>query len=118
MIIAAVVILQIIVIIIVVSVLRKLFHRQLVDSAIHEFEVAYKLQISNRPLVIQVVFPKALDQKMKDRLVQIAKHKFGENIKFDYAIDPLMRGGLIIKYSDKTIDHSVRSRLKQSGLAS
>jgi F-type H+-transporting ATPase subunit delta len=64
-----------------------------------------------RVQVARVTTAVALSEQEKDVFRQKLTTQYGENLDFDFAVDPAILGGAIVQVGDKVIDGSVATRL-------
>ncbi len=113
--IVGVLVLQIVIIVIIFVVLLKILNRHLTESALHQFELLFSEKIDPKIQEIVVVIPQDLSLEAKERIEQAAFKKFSRNVSLVVQNDPRIKGGMIIKLNDFSIDCSLASRLKDSG---
>lgn len=107
--------LQLVIIVIIFVVLLKVLNRHLAESALRQLELLFSKEIDPKIQEIIVVIPKDLSAKARERIEQAAFQKFSRNVSLVIQNDPRIKGGMIIKLNDFTIDCSLASRLKDSG---
>lgn len=61
--------------------------------------------------VARVITAVALNEDEIEQFRQKLRAKYGENLEFDFTVDPAIIGGAIVQVGDKVIDGSVASRL-------
>lgn len=61
--------------------------------------------------VARVTTAVALAESEKDAFRQKLAAQYGENLEFDFSVDPEILGGAIVQVGDKVIDGSVAARL-------
>ena len=61
--------------------------------------------------VARVTTALPLTDKEKDEFRQKLTTQYGENLEFDFSVDPAILGGAIVQVGDKVIDGSVATRL-------
>lgn len=61
--------------------------------------------------VARVTTAVALSEPEKDAFRQKLAVQYGENLEFDFSVDPAILGGAIVQVGDKVIDGSVAARL-------
>ena len=100
---------------IIFTVLLKILNRHLTESALHQLELFFPKEIDPKILEIVVIIPKVLSARAKERIEQAASKRFGKDVSLVIQNDPRIKGGMMIKLNDFTIDCSLASRLKDSG---
>jgi len=109
--------LQAVIISVIIFFLKKSLQRQLVESAIYKLET-----LNPQALVVDmtegtVIFYKTLSVSDKLRIQNALSKKTGRTVNINPLQDKTIKGGIIIKVGGLAIDHSLASRLKESGLA-
>lgn len=61
--------------------------------------------------VAKVTAAVALSESEMEQFRQKLRAKYGENLEFDFGVDPTIGGGAIVQVGDKVIDGSVTTRL-------
>ncbi|MFN8457347.1 MAG: ATP synthase F1 subunit delta [Anaerolineae bacterium] len=61
--------------------------------------------------VAKVTTAVALSESEMEQFRQKLRAKYGENLEFDFGVDPAIVGGAIVQVGDKVIDGSVSTRL-------
>ncbi len=61
--------------------------------------------------VAKVTTAVALSESEMEQFRQKLRAKYGENLEFDFGVDPAIGGGAIVQVGDKVIDGSVTTRL-------
>ena len=107
--------LQLVLLVIIFAVLLKVLNRHLTESALQQLELLFSKEIDPNLREIVVVIPKDLSARARERIEQAAFKRFSKNISLVVQNDPQIKGGMIIKSNDFTIDCSLISRLKDSG---
>ena len=108
---------QAFVILVIVFFLRRALHNNLVESAIHEFEVMFAHDLDPSIDEVEVICCSHLKSSLQDRILQAANRKLKKTIKLSLKQDRSMKGGLVIILGTKTIDASLINRLRESGWA-
>ena len=108
--------LQILAFLIIAFVLLKILDRQLTESAVHQFEVMFAKELDGSLEEIVVVVCNKISVRTHNRIQSAAFKKFGREIPLTIRQDTHMRGGLIIKLNQLTLDYSLMNRLRDSGL--
>ncbi len=109
-------IMQIILGSIVIFVLKKILDHQLNELAVKTFKNA-KLEPDDLKLgSILVSSPFRISKKIQDRIVEIAKKKFGRPMSIVIKKDRSLKGGMIIYLNSLIVDYSLVGRLKEGGI--
>ena len=108
--------LQILVFSIIAFVLMKILDRQLTESAVHRFEVMFAKELDGNLEEIVVVVCSKISARARGRIQSAAFKKLGREIPLTIRQDKHMRGGLIIRLNQLTLDYSLMNRLRDSGL--
>lgn len=107
---------QIVVISIIVFILKKVLDQQLIESAIHKLEVMDANRIGQDLIELNVITYEILDEKDRKRISDALYKKTNRHITLAVAQDKKIKGGIIIKLKNTTINHSLLSRLQESGM--
>lgn len=105
---------QFVLVIIVIFILRAVLERRLIENTIKELQMYSPME--NHPAEIAVTSYSNLSPTHKEILQKLAGKKFGPNVRFSYALDKSLMGGMILKTKDIKIGHSLRERLKEGGI--
>lgn len=109
--------LQVLVITVIVFVLKAVLGRQLIESALKKFELMKPDSFEPDPSEIVVITANGeLNELSKKRLSDNLVKRFGKNIPLTLRKDGKIQGGVIIKSRKLTIDNSILTRLKESGM--
>lgn len=108
---------QIFIILVIVFFLRRALQNTLIESAIHEFEVTFAHDLDPDLSEIEVIVFSHLKPSSAERIRQAASRKLRKTVKLSIKQDKAIRGGLILKFGNKTIDSSLNNRLKECGWA-
>jgi F0F1-type ATP synthase delta subunit len=104
--------LQVVSALIVIFVLKKLLDRELIESALEQFEVLKcqedPVQLKN----INVVGHKAMSGEVESRFKHIAARRFKE-IPIKFSTDPSLKGGVLVLIGGTKIDCSLSDRLER-----
>ena len=108
--------LQILAFLIIAFVLMKILDHQLTESAVHRFEVMFAKELDGNLQEIVVVVCSKMSARTHNRIQSAAFKKLGREIPLTIQQDKHIRGGLIIKLNQLTLDYSLMNRLRDSGL--
>ena len=111
------VVVQVVIFLVVVYFLKKALHQNLINMAIHQFEVMFAHQLDPAINKIEVMCFSQLPSGVKERIQQAVIKKFKKPVEVVFSMDKLIKGGMIIRVGKTTIDASLASRLKESGWA-
>lgn len=109
-------VLQLIVIALIIFALKKRLDRQLVELAIQKFELLSAGHIGPEEKDVVVVTTRKLEDGARRQLLNIGIKKVHRTLNFVAREDKAIKGGMIIKFKNFSIDYSLASRLKESGL--
>ncbi len=107
---------QIVLIAVIILVLKKTLNQQLVESAVRQLETLNPAEIDKDIIEITAVAYSPLNDHFQERISNAATSKIHHAINLKVMIDKKIKGGLILKFKDQIIDHSLVSRLKEGGL--
>ena len=108
---------QAFIILVIMFFLRLALQNNLIEIAIHEFEMMFAHNLDPAINEIEVITFAQLKPSLQDRIRQAANKKFRRTIKLSIKQDRGIKGGLIIKFGNKTIDASLINRLRECGWA-
>lgn len=108
---------QLFVIMVIAYFLRRALQNNLVEIAIHQFEVSFAHELDPDIDEIEVIVFTRLKHSFEERIRQAASRKFKKTVKLSIKQDKAIKGGLILKIGDKIIDSSLYTRLKECGWA-
>ena len=114
--IAEIFIAQIVVITIIVFILKIILDKQLIESAVRQFEIINPSRVDKDLTEIAVITYSALNSNLQKRIANAVYKKINKTVNPIYPIDKKIKGGNIIKFKQTIIDHSLLSRLKESGM--
>lgn len=106
---------QLVIVIVILGVLLKILNRHLTESALRQFELFFLKETDPKIQEIVVVTPGNISAQAKGRIEKAAFKKFSPNVSLVLQNDPQIKGGMIIKAGNFSIDCSLASRLKDSG---
>lgn len=66
-----------------------------------------------RTVSAKVTCAVALSDEQKERLERKLEHKLGRHVQAEYEIDEQLLGGFVVKVDEKTLDASLRQRLRE-----
>ena len=104
--------LQVVLALVVIFVLKKLLDRELVESALEQFEV---LKYDGDPSVIKtiaVTARKPLGAEIQSRFKSIAARRF-KGMSIDFSTDAELKGGVKVVIGKMQIDCSLNDRLER-----
>jgi F0F1-type ATP synthase delta subunit len=104
--------LQIVVALIVSLVLKKLLDRELIESALEQFEVLKYQGDSALIKTISVVGHKDLAAELQTRFKSVAARRF-KGVAVSFSADRELKGGVKITLNDAVIDCTLRDRLQK-----
>ena len=105
---------QVVVAAIVTGILKMVLDKNLIASAIKQFERICQHLDPPSSLDVVVVTCRPLAKSVSEHLSQIVRNKFGETAVVRYQIDKLMWGGIIIRVDRTVINYSLKDRLRQA----
>jgi len=109
-------ILQIVVIGLIIFFLKGRLDKQLVDLAVQKFGMLSPENVSPEQKDVLVITFRKLSEETRGKLLRAGYKGLNRVFNFIVKEDKAIRGGMIIKFSDFSIDYSLASRLKESGL--
>ncbi len=104
--------LQVVAALIVMAVLKKLLDRELIESALEQFEVMKYQGDSAWLKTITIVGHKPLGVEIQARFKSIAVRRF-KGVVLDFSSDAELKGGVKVALQDIVIDCSLSDRLKK-----
>ena len=110
-----VIFLQLVVFSVIVFVLIKILNRHLSESAVHQFELLFSKEVDPALDEVTVVVCKNISPKTVHRIERSVFKKFKKELPIVVHQDKKIKGGMIIKLNDRTIDCSLVTRLRESG---
>ncbi len=108
-----------VVIALIVFVLKKILDRQLIESAVKKLETMDFSRLGAEATELTVTTHKALNPKTRNQISAVLNRKaekFQKTIRLVEKVDPTLKGGILLILKDVAVDHSLASRLKESGL--
>ncbi len=105
---------QFVLVTVVIFILRAVLERKLIESTLKEFQMYSPMD--DHPSEIWVTSYGNPARSHKEELQKLANKKFGPNVRFSYAIDKTLMGGMIVKTKSIKIGHSLRERLQEGGI--
>ena len=107
---------QMVVIAIIVFVLKKILDRQLIESAIEKLKILHIDPLDKNMNCVEVVTYDPLSEENKKKISDAIYQKVHRHIPLTVSQDKSIKGGIVIKIPNRMIDHSLISRLKESGM--
>jgi F0F1-type ATP synthase delta subunit len=104
--------LQVVLALIVIVVLKKLLDRELVESALEQFEVLKYQEDPSQLKTIAVVGHKALKDQIRSRFKSVAARKF-KGVPVDFPTDAGLKGGVKVVVGRTVIDCTLNDRLEK-----
>jgi F0F1-type ATP synthase delta subunit len=104
--------LQVVLALIVIAVLKKLLDRELVESALEQFEVFKYQGDLSRIKKIAVVGHKEIRPEIQTRFKNIAARRF-KDIPIDFSTDMTLKGGVKVLMAEAQIDCTLSDRLQR-----
>ena len=102
--------LQVVSAVIVIFVLKKLLDRELIASALEQFEVLKYQGDLSRVKIIHVVGHKDMGEEIRARFKSIAARRF-KGVALDFSTDRDLKGGVKVVMDQTEIDCSLSDRL-------
>lgn len=87
---------------------RMMFLPQIIDRFGQLWEAHHGYQI------VQVTVSQAMDSRETERISADIAHAMNNKVKLQVGVNPSIMGGIIIRYGDRVIDNSIRSRLRRA----
>ena len=109
-------ILQIIVGAIVVVILKKALDKMLIETAIRQLEIFKVEEFGEGLSEVIVMTHKKIKELDYNKIALILYRRLHKRVNVVNQIVPDLRGGMIIKVKNITIDYSLKKKLKESGL--
>ncbi len=109
-------ILQVIFAIIIVVILKKALDKMLIESAIKKLKVLRWEGTEKIPAKVTVISHHPLKEGDIQNIQKALYRKFHKTIPVLKEIQKSIKGGVIIRINGLNIDHSLASRLKESGM--
>ena len=100
----------------IIFVLKRLLDRQLIETAIHKVETLNPNKIDPQCDEVDLIVFAELDKENQERIIHAFDSKIAKRVKLNVSKDRSLKGGMIIKFKDQTIDHSVAGRLRETGM--
>ena len=91
-------------------------HDVLVDEFISQLKETRMDRINHDVATIDVISANAIDEARKSQLVNTIKGKMGREPKFNYATDPNIGGGVILKFGSMALDGSVKNLIRETAI--
>ena len=107
---------QILIFGIIVFVLYKLLNRNLIEGAVHQFEVMASRHLDPDLKKVTVICYKNVSEKNINRILRAAEKNLARKIEIEIEMNKRLKGGLIIRVKDVELNFSLMNRLRESGL--
>jgi len=88
----------------------------LVDEFIEQLKDTRMDRINQDVAAIDVISANAIDDSRKTLLVNTIKGKMGREPKFNYATDPNIGGGVILRFGSMALDGSVKNLIRETAI--
>jgi len=109
-------ILQIIVIGLIIFFLKRRLDKQLIELAVQKFGMLSPENVSPEQKDVVVITFRKLSEETRGKLLSTGHKRLDRMFNLIAKEDKAIKGGMIIKFKDFSIDYSLASRLKDSGL--
>jgi len=109
-------ILQIVVIATIIFFLKKRLDKQLVELAVQKFGMLSPENVGPEQKDVLVITFRKLSEEIRGKLLGMGQKRLNRMLNLIVKEDKAIKGGMVIKFKDFSIDYSLASRLKESGL--
>ena len=108
--------LQIVVFAVIIFILKNILDGILIDVAIKKLEVMRPEELGLNLTQVEVTTHNTLRDVHKNKITYLLSRKCNKQISLVTKVDPRIKGGMIIKLLNSTIDCSLVTRLRESGI--
>ena len=99
---------QCVIAVVAIFILKKLLDKELMEAALEKLE---SCKASEEVKEISVHSATEINPEYKSRIQSVCKRKFAQ-ARLDILLDPLLKGGVVIKAGEYSLDFSLSNRLQ------